>query len=118
MDADDIPGRSTDDPTLGPTASGGESFRKRWDVTKMDKSLQELLGDKGQYIERARIYFRWTHNTRPLVVPSFITKNAAIYKNLNIILSHVIPLFDSFSDGQGCYVGSRPQNHRRQMQKR
>ena len=90
-ESDDEIGDSTNDPTEDTEQSPDpESRLKKWDVSKMDKYLLEHIGDESQYIDRARIYFRWTHTSRPLMIPSFLTKSIAVYKSLNIILGHVI----------------------------
>lgn len=92
QDADDGPGQTTAELDRSTQSSEpSERVAKRWDVNKMEKNLHNMLGGKTQYIERARVYFRWTQNGRPLVTPSFLTKNIAIYKSLNILLSHVPP---------------------------
>jgi len=90
-DIDNEIGESTNDPAeeYEPTPDP-EPRSKKWDVTKIDKYLMQHIGDESQYIDRARIYFRWTQISRPLMMPSFLTKNIGVYKNLNIILGHVI----------------------------
>ena len=87
-DPDPVSGHSTDSAAL--TANKKEDVKKQWDAIHLHPQLRSILGDKS-FIERAKIYFRWLQNGRSLVAPAFFTKHVQVYKNLNILLTHVTP---------------------------
>jgi hypothetical protein len=81
-----VMGHSTD--LDADTVDTVEQLPKQWDASKMNGNLGDLYPE---IHDRARIYYRFGELDRPLATPSFFTKNAAVYKNLNILLSHACP---------------------------
>jgi len=94
------------------TTSKPEKFPHKWDSSKLNSNLQALFGE--EFRERAKVYYRFVRLERPLVTPSFFTKNSLTYKNLNILLSHVQVPVPSTVDNTGRYVGRQFENPRGQ----